>query len=150
MLRIRWTQPDGKMSELKGNETTADEYDPARKPVQLHKFTAGYEKLRAFHGQLHGDCTGGQNDKAGGQLLMAYGNAIWVNESGAPSYKINAGFFQSVDRIVRHPRRKSVFCVTQLKPTGKCRGSDSNTGKMARPSNGRDAFVKPFFCLATP
>ena len=115
---IRWPEPDGKMGELKGDKAPADENDPAGKPVQLQKFTAGYHMLRAVYGQLHGNRTGGQNDEAGGQLLMVHADGMPASESGTSPYPIDAGLFQSADRIVRHPRRKPVFGVTQFEPAG--------------------------------
>jgi hypothetical protein len=71
-----------------------------------------------------------------------------VRESGPPPYQIDAGLFQSVDRIVRHPRCKSVFGDTQIAPTGKGCGGDPNAEEMTGTGHGLDTFEEPFFGLA--
>ncbi|MBR9985464.1 MAG: hypothetical protein KFF68_06095 [Desulfosarcina sp.] len=81
---------------------SADKNDPVVQPFQLHKFSAGNHELCTVYGQLHGNCTGGQNDESGSQLLIEDSNRTSVGEARPALYKIDTSFFKTVDCFIRY------------------------------------------------
>ena len=125
------------MREFKRNETAADENDLCRKVVELQEFAAGHHQLMTVDRQPHRDGTGGQHEVARLETVLADGDRLRVQKSGAPFDEVNPAVLQAPDRILRD------VAVVESRRLRRDDGFDMTAGCFVFFGPGRCAFAQP-------